>query len=47
MAFVYKDVRVETQILKQIRFDDLQEIELYLLSQNIYYTEISDSLQWN
>lgn len=47
MAFIYKDVRVETFVLKQIRFDDLADIQLYLVQKDVFYTETIDSESWN
>ena len=46
VAFVYKDVRIEPYLIKQIQFDQINAIQDYLQEKHIFYIEDTDSQQW-
>jgi len=43
VAFIFKDVRIEPYLIRQIDFDNLTLIQQYLLSKGVYYIEDQDS----
>ena len=43
MAFVFKDVRIEPYVIRQILFEYLPSIQNYLLQKQVFYLENADS----
>ncbi|KAH0572236.1 FACT complex subunit spt16 [Spironucleus salmonicida] len=46
IAFVYKDIRVEPYIIRQIQFHFVTDLQDYFTENKVYWAELNDSCVW-